>query len=277
MACKVVPGPLAEGSECAREAVCIHTKKIFDACRSKDCVEDLRFYPTEEANGVLTNAQTVKGGCAELLRVFVNVEPVCFERGRYAVDLRYFYRVTLQAYTSTSVRGTDVEGLAVFDKRCILFGSESGSKTFRSGGYDAPAAPEAVVDALDPLVLGVRMSGVAENEPLPAPADGGPAPVTEVPQGISDAFSSPLLFTGYARRIYVSLGQFSILRLERDTQLLIPAYDYCLPEKHCKCGTADDPCELFDGVCFPSGEFFPPDSIECDKNYRSTKELCCGN
>ena len=26
-----------------REAVCIHTRKIFDSCRDKDCVEDLRF------------------------------------------------------------------------------------------------------------------------------------------------------------------------------------------------------------------------------------------
>ena len=40
MADKVVPGPV-EGSAAVREAVCIHTRKIFDACRDKDCVEDL--------------------------------------------------------------------------------------------------------------------------------------------------------------------------------------------------------------------------------------------
>ena len=42
-----------------------------------------------------------------------------------------------------------------------------------------------------------------------------------------------------SRRSYVTLGQFSIVRLERDTQLLIPAYDYCLPEKECTCGNDD--------------------------------------
>lgn len=32
---KVVPGPVSE-ERCIREAVCIHTKKIFDSCKEKD-------------------------------------------------------------------------------------------------------------------------------------------------------------------------------------------------------------------------------------------------
>lgn len=32
---KVVPGPVSE-ERCIREAVCIHTKKIFDSCKDKD-------------------------------------------------------------------------------------------------------------------------------------------------------------------------------------------------------------------------------------------------
>lgn len=32
---KVVPGPVSE-DRCIREAVCIHTKKIFDSCREED-------------------------------------------------------------------------------------------------------------------------------------------------------------------------------------------------------------------------------------------------
>lgn len=32
---KVMPGPVQD-SACIREAVCIHTKKIFDSCRDKD-------------------------------------------------------------------------------------------------------------------------------------------------------------------------------------------------------------------------------------------------
>ena len=32
---KVVPGPVGDAA-CIREAVCIHTKKIFDSCREED-------------------------------------------------------------------------------------------------------------------------------------------------------------------------------------------------------------------------------------------------
>ena len=51
-----------------REAVCIHTKKISSSCRDKDCIEDLRFYPTQSAQAVLANAQGMRGGstaCAD--------------------------------------------------------------------------------------------------------------------------------------------------------------------------------------------------------------------
>ena len=69
---------------------------------------------------------------------------------------------------------------------------------------------------------------------------------------------------GDGHRLYVTLGQFSMIRLERDTQLLMPVYDYCVPSKECACGGCDcqeDPCELFRSVQFPMGEFFPPSTI----------------
>ena len=30
-----------------RQALSVHTQKVTDSCRDKDCIEDLRFYPTE--------------------------------------------------------------------------------------------------------------------------------------------------------------------------------------------------------------------------------------
>lgn len=59
------------------------------------------------------------------------MEPVAFHRGFYAVDLRFFYRVTLTAFWAGS-RGVEVEGLCVFDKRVILFGGEGSAKIFSS-------------------------------------------------------------------------------------------------------------------------------------------------
>ena len=156
-----MPGPVCDLSS-VRESVCIHTKKIFDSCRDKDCVESLRFYPTQAAQEVLSTAQIIKGGCAELLYVYTDVEPITFNRGFYSIDMRFFYRVTLQVGTGTP-RSTEVEGLCVFDKRCILFGSEGSAKTFSSGTALENIAPQrslpaAVVEAVDPIVLDTRIT-----------------------------------------------------------------------------------------------------------------------
>ena len=80
MAERVVPG----STECPasiREAVCINTRKIFDSCRDKDCVDDLRVYPTLSSQSYIENALSVRAKNAQLLYVDVSVEPVGFNRG----------------------------------------------------------------------------------------------------------------------------------------------------------------------------------------------------
>lgn len=150
---KVVPGPVSDDRS-IREAVCIHTKKIFDSCRDKDCVEDLRVYPTRCSQEVIDRAQSIKAGSAELLYAYIDVEPVTFNRGFYTVDVRYFYRITADAFVGAS-RPVQVCGLAVFSKRAVLFGSESGSKSFTSVDNEnqvqcvpQSSLPTAVVEAV---------------------------------------------------------------------------------------------------------------------------------
>ena len=60
-------------------------------------MEDLRFYPRLQYVDVINRALSVKGGSAKLLHVYVDVEPVTFNRGFFTVDMRFFYQVTLQA------------------------------------------------------------------------------------------------------------------------------------------------------------------------------------
>lgn len=274
MACHVVPGPITPETDAVQEAVCIHTRKVMDSCRDKDCLEDLQFYPTTASADTLASAVNLRGSSAELLHVFVSVEPVSFQRGYYTVDMRYYYRVTLQAYQSTSVRGTEVEGLCVFDKRCILFGSEGGSKSFRSTDTcvsgdlaTVEALPLAVVEAVDPIVLGISSTESST----------GGTTLTDVPACISAAFASDLQLTPSTPLVRVTLGQFSIVRLERETELLIPIYDYCIPDKECCAGVSPgDPCELFRGISFPVGEFFPPASLAPGDCQTIRPVCCCG-
>ena len=113
----VVPGPVNE-ERSIREAVCIHTRKIFDSCKDKDCIEDLRVYPTHGSQEVLDRAMSVKAGCAELLYSYIDVEPVCFNRGFYTVDVRYFYRITADAFIGTA-RPVEVTGLDVYKRQTV--------------------------------------------------------------------------------------------------------------------------------------------------------------
>ena len=90
-------------------------------------------------------------------------------------------------------------------------------------------------------------------------------------------------------QLFVTLGQFSIIRLERDIQLLMPAYDICLPRRDCSnsgIGGEQDPCEIFSNFEFPIDEFFPPkqeypegllgqNTGGCGCGGRSNK--CCGS
>lgn len=271
MADKFIPGPVCDDN-CIREAVCIHTRKIVDSCRDKDCIEDLRVYPTRSSQEVIEKAASLKAGKAELIHAYIDVEPLGFNRGFYTVDVRYFYQVTADAYIGAA-RPVEVIGLAVFDKRVVLFGGESGAKIFSSSMSDGCSngtgmganAPVAVVEALDPMVLEIKLLSLQDQYSCESVCA-----FSEIPDDISNYFAEELVNGGETRRMYVTLGQFSIMRLERDTQLLIPVYDYCLPNKDCSCsngeepGTPEVPCEIFRRVSFPVEEFFPEGTIPND-------------
>ena len=230
---------------------------------------------------MIDRALSVKAGCAELLYAYIDVEPVSFNRGFYSVDVRYFYRITADAFVGAA-RPVEITGLAVFDKRVILFGSEGSAKVFssgvRAGGTDLQGlprtnAPTAVVEAVDPLILSMKLVDVCQCHPCECGC-------ADIPDGVAACFPEELMTTGDVHRLYVTLGQFSIIRLERDTQLLMPVYDYCMPCKECPCdggSCQEDPCELFRKVQFPVGEFFPPNSPSprCDSYQEVKANGCC--
>jgi hypothetical protein len=82
-----------------REAVCVHTDKIYDSCRDKDCLENVRVYLTSCGQDIVDRAINVKCTKAEVIWVFTDIEAVPFNRGFYSVDLKYFFKVTLAVLT----------------------------------------------------------------------------------------------------------------------------------------------------------------------------------
>lgn len=249
-----------------REAVCIHTSKVMDACRDKDCIEDLRVYLTRDSQALLDRAVAAKVRAAELLYVDPIVEPVPYNSGSFTVTLTYYYKILGDVSLGTA-RPAAILGLAVFTKRVLLYGGDGCAKIFtsRQSCLDKRAVgrcntPRAVVEAVEPMVLAAKIQEVSSC----CRCDSDPE---EIPQGILACFDDDLVLSGECQRLYVTIGQFSIIRLERDTQLLIPSFDYCIPTKECSdvagISAAQDACDLFAQVEFPVEEFFPSRNQSC--------------
>ena len=59
-----------------KQAMSIHTLKVTDSCRDKDCIEDLRVYLTTGSQAILDTCASVRVRCAELLYTYIDVETV---------------------------------------------------------------------------------------------------------------------------------------------------------------------------------------------------------
>lgn len=238
----------------------IHTRKITDACRDKDCIEDLRVYLTNGSQSTLDSASSVRVRCADLLFADIDVEPVAFDRHHYCVDVTFYYRILADAVVGTG-RPTTLYGLASFSKRAVLCGEDSRAHIFTSQddpcSADSPAnRPIAVVEVLDPMVLSSKVREGCDH--------GAGELAAQIPEQVKRMFDEELSTIGDRRRLYVTLGQFSIIRLERDAQIVVEVLDYAIPSKECSEAPgccAEDPCEMFSRIPFPTRQFVPTD---CD-------------
>ncbi|MBQ9531334.1 MAG: hypothetical protein IJR70_04615 [Eubacterium sp.] len=262
--------PIIDNSERRmNETVCIDTRKIFDSCVSKDCLENLRVSFFDGAQDLIDNAITVKTRTAEVAAVSVDVDEVPFNRGYYNVDITYYFRLGFDTYSAPCTTPQVVEGYTSFNKKCILYGSEGRVKIFASSNetdnLECPESPQytnptAKLQLVDPVIL--------DTDVMDASCPSVPPLITSFPQSILDNVENPVPVSDGVEAVLVSLGLFSIVQMERDCQILIPAYDYCIPERECQCNT-EDPCSTFRGIDFPVEEFFP---VERDENNN-----CCNN
>ena len=269
-----------DGQPCA---LSIHTRKITDSCRDKDCIEDLRVYLTKSSQSTLEQASSVRVRCADLLYAYIDVEPVAFDRNHYCVDVTFYYRILADAVVG-SCRPTTLCGLATFSKRAVLCGEDSRAHIFTSNtrfcrpdGITQRSSnrPTAVVEVLDPIVLASKVTEHCECVPQELAA--------QIPDCVQSMFDEELVTMQQQRRLFVTLGQFSIIRLERDAQLVVEVIDYAIPTKECSetpGSCAEDPCEMFSRIPFPTKQFAP---TNCDHGsdpdklaYDSTCGKCSG-
>ena len=249
--------PIIEtGERRVNEAVCIDTKRIFDSCVSRDCLEDLRVTFFAHSQCLIDEAVTIKTRECKIEEVSIDVEEVPFNRGFYSVDITFYFKLCFDTYASPCSTPQVAVGFAQFNKKCILYGSDGNVKVFVSKpsneSVDCPTAPRytnpaAKVQAVDPVILSTDICDACEC---------GILCCSSFPQSILSAIDDSMPSQPPSKAVLVTLGLFSIVQMERDAQLLIPAYDYCIPDRECNCNTSN-PCDTFKSIDFPVEEFFP--------------------
>ena len=240
----------ASAANVFREAVCIDTRRIYDACGDRDCIRGMQVAFTTTTQPVIDAAAVIKVRSAEVLGVCFEVESVPFNKGFYSVDMTYFFRVTVAACAAAGGTPTNVQGLATFTKKVILFGSEASVRTFstdQSALGSCSALPSVSVQVIDPMILSADVCECTEANTR----------TLVIPEDIAAQFEGSFESVSFSRSITISVGLFSIVQLERQVQVMIPIYDFCVPDKACTPKTSD-PCELFGQIAFPTDEFFPP-------------------
>ena len=258
-----------------KESVCINVSRIYDSCAEKDCLENLRVNFSEASQRIIDQATSVRIKDASVIATCVDLEPIPFKKGCFTVDITFFFEVILEVFVSPSVVPVLVPGLCVFNKKVILFGSEGSVKIFSSDDLSCESdiqnsvsanLPKATVQIADPVALSAKICDPRDCCQIQC----------RVPEGICRRFGGDFVRSNAVNKtVAVSLGLFTITQIERNVQLRIPACDFCIPRKECVF-VADDPCDIFSRVEFPTEEFFPPRIICENQNITGGKCKSCG-
>lgn len=226
---------------CFNDYVPIKVNRIFDSCSDKDCLSNIQV--TLEEGELPENINIVKSRCVKVEDVCINVEAIPFNRGFFSIDITFTFSIEILAYEKACGAATAYKGTAFATKNCILYGSESATKTFFSNDTESVGdtneccvtvnLPTASVSVVEPIVLETKI---------------GTSCTTNVEKTEANEQNK--------RSVIVTLGLFSVVELTRPVTIMVPTVDYTIPKKEC-CADTDSPCEIFDKLKFPESEFSP--------------------
>ncbi len=261
---------------------CITANKVFDSAKDKDCLEDMRVYLPECAIDALDHATSVRCKGAEVIATDITIDPVPFNKGFYQVLIRYFICVT--AEVCVCGKAYELKGLSVYDKKVILYGSEKNVSVFVSDPEDNgfcklpkklkcesdPTLPTVTVEVATPICLDMKLVERCKC------FGNCCCNIDSLPDGIKNRFDGPFIDGEGRNELFVSLGIFSVIRMERPVQIVIPASRFCLPEKDSVPAIgSSDPCNVFSRMNFPLEEFFPyAEGGRNDRNDRNDRGCC---
>lgn len=257
---------------CRDKSTCIDVDKIYDSAKDKECIEDLKVFLDNEGQEIVDNASNIRCTCAEVLWAQISVHDIAFNRGYYAVDIRYYFRICFEACVNG--RSREFCGIAVYDKQTIMFGSEGNVSIFTSEAINGGVCgclpdksvteavsnmPKVVLEVATPICLAVKAVEKAYN--YNGKCCHCCCCYDQIPENICHSCGcKPVSDDIGVKSLYVTLGLFTLTRMERPVSLLIDCAEYCVPERESSVlsDSTTDPCTLFKTMSFPTCDFFPP-------------------
>lgn len=249
------------------KSTCIDVNKIYDSAKDKECIEDLRVYLGPEGQEFIDNATNIRSKCAEVLWASIDVSDVAFNKGYYSVSIRYYFRLCFEACVMGRAR--EFCGIAVYDKQVIMYGGDGNVSIFTSNCVSsdicATLPPEAFTNSVantpkvqlevaPPIVLSVKLADKHCHCGTCC------CPIDQIPENLCQCCGcTPIPEDMGAKCLYVTLGLFSLIKIERPVSLLIDRAEYCIPNRESSVlsDTTSDPCEIFRNMAFPTCDFYP--------------------
>ena len=243
-----------------KESVAIEVNRILDSCKDRDCFENIRVFLTEYGTQIIERTNTVRVKDACIAQAYIGLDPVQFNKGFYAVTIRFYVKITFEACVAVG-HAQEFEGIAVLEKKVILYGGESSVSVFKSSVSDMGFCsmpepchceknmPTASVTVAEPIILDVKIVESAKECHCCCCC-------CDIPESIARSVSGNIFDDDMGGRyLAVSLGIFSVVRITRLSQYMINAQEYCIPDKECISTPKDDPCSVFKAMAFPTQEF----------------------
>ena len=263
---------MLEGRNCStphpKESICIDTYRVLDSCRDKDCFENVKVFLTGFGEEIIERTSTIRAKCASVISAYIDVVEVPFNKGFYQLNIKIYTKIVFEACVCHG-NIQEFEGIAVVEKKVILFGSEGNVNVFKSEigtGFcehscnvnKSSTLPIAVIEIVNPIILGVKVLEPRNCNCCCCCC------VEDIPEHIRSNVNG-CLSSNEGNTLVVSLGFFSVVKIERPTQILVSATEYNIPEKECIAAREDDPCTLFRSMAFPVNEFSPyvPQGLGC--------------
>ena len=238
--------------------------KIYDICRSQDCLdfnaigparaaEEIRWHGEEhticEGEIIIPprDAASVSMEDVHIKKIIiVDKRPSSLRRGFWDVEVKYIIGYTLIFRGINSQDERVAYAFSMYNKRMTLFGSEGGEL------------------AITTDLFGMEGSGMFEATPFvmaEAKAMGLCSALVYDSNHHHEHGHGHHEGRGRARSVEVVIGLFSITKLFRLVDLAVESTGFTIPDE-CEEICPMDPCEFFNGLAFPMDLFAPPQKPE---------------